>query len=369
MAVPPLRIAILHYQPPAEPEDVVVAQVADALRQNGHDAVAVGVNESVRDVLSQIEKANCDLVFNICETFAEDYRLEVNVAALLELARIRFTGSGTAGLLLAQDKILTKQLLDYHEIVTPRFATFDGTTFEARGNLTFPAIVKPAKSDASIGLDLVKDWDELTRQVREIRKELDDDALAEEYIEGREMYVGVIGDTSKPEILPVVELEFGAAWDARLPQIATREVKFGPETEDSPKLVIAPKLSDELRGRIERAALLTYRALKLRDYARIDFRISANDEPYVLEVNPNPYLEATCEVALGAKERGMSYTQLIGRIVDSAAARYKLNKRATTLEVPKPEPVERPAEDAAPRAGNGSAATPDAAPTGENAGR
>src|SRR4051812_45814728 len=124
MAVPPLRIGILHYQPAGEKQDAVVSQIATALGALGHEPVPVGVDESVRDLLSQIEKAKVDLVFNICETFAEDYRLEVNVAALLELARIRFTGSGTAGLLLAQDKILTKQLLDYHEIATPRFATF-----------------------------------------------------------------------------------------------------------------------------------------------------------------------------------------------------------------------------------------------------
>ncbi|MDQ3264349.1 MAG: ATP-grasp domain-containing protein [Myxococcota bacterium] len=341
------RIAVLHYLPAGETEDAVVGQLSHSLRELGHEPVTVPVDESVRDVLSRIEKARCDLVFNVCETFAEDYRLEVNIAALLELARHRFTGSGTTGLLLAQDKILTKQLLDYHQIQTPRFATFDGITFETRGTLSFPLIVKPAKSDASIGLTLVRDWEGLTKRVRDIRKELDDDALAEEYIEGREMYVGVIGETARPEILPIVELDFGAAWEADKPQIATREVKFGPETKDSPRLVIAKDISDELRSRMERAALLTYRALKLRDYARIDFRVSAANEPYILEVNPNPYLEATSEMALGAKERGVSYTQLIGRIVDSAAARYKMNKRPAAEGKAPHEPERKPAEAAA----------------------
>src|SRR5688572_12020665 len=114
MPVPPLRIAILHYRPSGETADPVVEQISDALKENGHDPVAIGVDESVRDLLNQIEKAGADLVFNICETFADDYRLEVNVAAVLEMARVKHTGSGTAGLLLAQDKILTKQLLDYH---------------------------------------------------------------------------------------------------------------------------------------------------------------------------------------------------------------------------------------------------------------
>src|SRR5918997_798687 len=121
MAFVPLRIAVLHYLPAGEK----------------HEAVPVGVDESVRDVLSQIEKASCDLVFNICETFAEDYRLEVNIAALLELARVPFTGSGTAGLLLAQDKILTKQLLPFHKVPSPRFAMFDATSFSTSGDLSF----------------------------------------------------------------------------------------------------------------------------------------------------------------------------------------------------------------------------------------
>src|SRR6185436_9072768 len=123
----------------------------------------------------------------------------------------KHTGSGTAGLLLAQDKILTKQLLEYHEVKTPSFATFDGETFETHGMLRFPLIVKPAKSDASIGIgrhSVVKDWDQLTKRVREIRKEFQDEALAEEYIEGREVYVAVLGQATRPEILPIVELDF-----------------------------------------------------------------------------------------------------------------------------------------------------------------
>jgi D-alanine-D-alanine ligase len=328
MPLPRLRLAILHYQPRGESIDPVVGQIAQALEESGHETVALGVDESVKDVLTQIEQSKCDLVFNICETFADDYRMEVNVAALMEMARLKYTGSGTAGMLLAQDKILTKQLLDYHDVPTPRFATFDAQTFETHGNLQFPMIVKPAKSDASIGLDLVQDWEGLTKKVREIRREYDDDALAEEFIEGRELYVGVIGEAHRAEILPLVELDFGAKWEKEKPQIANRSVKFGPETQDSPKLVIPKDISDELRSRIERSALLAYRALKLRDYARIDLRVSAaTNEPYILEVNPNPYLEKNCELALAAEQRGMSYTHLIARIVESAANRYRLNRK------------------------------------------
>ncbi|MCY1045689.1 ATP-grasp domain-containing protein [Corallococcus sp. bb12-1] len=325
MPLKSLRIAVLHYQPKNEPPDAVVAQVSTALRAAGHEPVDVRVDESVSDLVRLVARAKADLVFNLCETFAEDYRLEVNVAAVLELARMPFTGSGTAGLLLAQDKVLTKQLLQFHGVLTPRFATFDGLSFQANGDLSFPLVVKPARSDASMGLGVEKDMEGLARRVKKIREEYDDEALAEEFIEGRELYVGVVGDSARPEVLPVVELDFGSRWNRKRMKIANREVKFAPETPGSPHLVLPTDLSDELQGRIGRAAVTAFRALKLRDYARIDFRVSSRtNEPYLLEVNPNPYLETQCEVAMGAQARGMGYDALVQRIVDTAAKRYGL---------------------------------------------
>ncbi len=341
--VPTLKVAVLHYQPSGEPMDPVVEHISAALGELGHTVTRVGVHDRVSDLLKDIEKSKADLVFNVCETFADDYRLEVNVAAVMEMARIRFTGSGTAGLLLAQDKILTKQLLEYHEVLTPNFLTFEGESFEAFGRLNFPLIVKPARTDASLGIgqhSVVKDWDELTRRVRDIRKTFNDEALAEEFIDGREVYVGVIGPPTRPEILPIVELDWGK-WKEGVPRVSDREVKFGAVTEDSPHLVIAENMSADLTTRIERAALLAYRALKIRDYARVDFRISEKTgEAFVLEVNPNPYLEKESELAMAAARKGLSYTQLIGHIVESAAGRHQLKvkaERTTTGETAQPE--------------------------------
>ncbi len=340
--VPPLKISVLHYQPDGDPVDPVVHDVQNALLSLGHAPKLLAVHERVHDLLTELEKQQPDLVFNVCETFADDYRLEVNVAAVLELARVRFTGSGTAGLLLAQDKILTKRLLEYHEVLTPNFLTFDGEAFEAFGRMNFPLIVKPARSDASIGIgqhSVVNDWDELTKRVRDIRKNLNDEALAEEFIDGREVYVGVIGTPQRPEILPVVELDWGN-WDPNVPRVSDRLVKFGDIGDDHPYIFIATDVSPELQARIERSALLAYRALKIRDYARVDFRISAKGEPFVLEVNPNPYLEKDSELAMAAEHRGLSYTDLIEAIIDSAATRYGLHvkpEKPTTGETPATE--------------------------------
>jgi len=325
--VPPLKIAVLHYQPSGEKPDEVVEHISTALKELGHKVVSIGVYDRVFDLLKALEKADADLVFNACETFANDYRLEVNVAAVMEMAGVKFTGSGTAGLLLAQDKILTKQLLEYHHVPTARFVTFQGDEYQATGKLKFPLIVKPARTDSSIGIDtlsVVKDWDELHDRVRKIRKKLDDEALAEEFIDGREVYVGVVGTQWRLEILPVVELDFGKQWDPDEPKVSDRDVKFGDEVEDGAEAKMAKDISPELMQKLERAALLAFRALKINDYARIDFRIDANNEPYVLEVNPNPYLEKESELGMAANERGWSYTELIGRIVEAAAERYDL---------------------------------------------
>jgi D-alanine-D-alanine ligase len=334
MPQPPLKIAVLHYQPKGDEVDPVVPQLTEALTELGHQISTVAVDDRVSEILRDIQRAKCDLVFNVCETFASDYRMEVNVAALMEMGRVKYTGSGAAGLLLAQDKVLTKQLLEFHEVASPNFAVFENDTFETKGSLRFPLIVKPARSDASIGIgrhSVVQNWQELTERVREIRDDLQDEALVEEFIEGREVYVGIVGPATQPTILPMIEMDFGN-WSPAVPMVSDREVKFAPETEGSPRLVIAKDLSDELRARIHRAARLAYRALKLRDYARMDFRIAKTGEPYMLEANPNPYLDKAGELAMAAADAGFSYVQLIERILESAATRYHLHLREATAK-------------------------------------
>jgi D-alanine-D-alanine ligase len=334
MPLAPLKIAVLHYQPKGDEVDPVVPQLTEALTELGHQISTVAVDDRVSEILRDIQRAKCDLVFNVCETFASDYRMEVNVAALMEMGRVKYTGSGAAGLFLAQDKVLTKQLLEFHEVASPNFAVFENDTFETKGSLRFPLIVKPARSDASIGIgrhSVVQNWQELTERVREIRDDLQDEALVEEFIEGREVYVGIVGPPTQPTILPMIEMDFGN-WSPAVPMVSDREVKFAPETEGSPRLVIAKDLSDELRARIHRAARLAYRALKLRDYARMDFRIAKTGEPYMLEANPNPYLEKAGELAMAAADAGVGYVQLIERILESAATRYHLHLREATAK-------------------------------------
>jgi D-alanine-D-alanine ligase len=327
-----LRVPILHYQPPADPEDPVVGQIFSALQALGHKPTRFAVERDVRSLLNGVARGRPDLVFNICETFANRNIFEVNVAAFLELMEVPFTGSGTGGLLLAQDKALAKKLFTFHRVPCPDFAVFHGDNLAPGGQLRFPLFVKPLRTDASIGVapeSLVNNFQELIDRVRYVHS-LGEAAIAEEYIEGRELYVGVLGG-ERPMALPVVELHFRAAYPKGRPRIADYTSKFeksSPEFKGTRSAVA--RISAELRQRVQALALTAFEALQLRDYARVDFRVAPNGDPYVLEVNPNPYLEQSAEFALAAKAAGMEYPELIDRIAQFAVERAPKKEREET---------------------------------------
>lgn len=318
-----LKVPILFYQSTTEPEDPVVGQIFEALQALGHKPARFAVERDVRSLLNGISRGRPDLVFNICETFANRNTFEVNVAAFLELLEVPFTGSGTAGLLLAQDKAIAKKLFSFHRVPCPDFAVFHGDNLDFSGRLRFPLFVKPLRADASIGIapeSIVHDVQELLERVRYVHS-LGDAALAEEYIEGRELYVGVVGG-DRPMALPVVELQFRGAYPKGRPRIADWNSKFEKDTPEfkGTRSVIA-RVSAELRQRIQTLAVDAFEALQLRDYARVDFRLDPHGNPYVLEINPNPYLEQSAEFAMAAKAEGIEYPQLIERILKLATER------------------------------------------------
>ncbi len=319
----PLKIPVLHYQPPADPEDPVVGQIFDALQALGHKPTRFAVERDVRSLLNGISRGRPDLVFNICETFANKNTFEVNVAAFLELMEVPYTGSGLSGLLLAQDKALAKKLFNFHRVPCPDFAVFHGDNLDFGGQLRFPLFVKPLRADASIGIapeSIVYSVEQLLQRIRYVHS-LGEVAMAEEYIEGRELYVGVLGG-ERPTALPVIELQFRGDYPKDRPRIADYSSKF---EKDSPEFKgtrsAVARVSAELRQRLQTLAITAFEALQLRDYARVDFRVTPTGDPYVLEINPNPYLEASAEFAMAAKAAGIEYPQLIERIVTQAAER------------------------------------------------
>jgi D-alanine-D-alanine ligase len=305
----------------------VVPQVARTLRSLGHRVSILGVHGDVKRLIAGLSRRRPDLVFNLMEMFGQNVFGDIPVTGLLDLLGVKYTGSGPGELYLSQDKGLTKKLLAFEDILYPRFAVFArDTAFETGGgNLRMPLFVKPLRSDASLGIggkSLVHDATALMERVSAIRKELDDAALAEEFIEGREFYVGVIGN-SQPKALPPVEIDF-TGFPEGVPKVMDSKAKWDERSKEykGTRSVLA-QLPDELRARLQKVAVDAYRALRVRDYGRVDLRLTDTGDIYVLEVNASCYLEKSSEFAMSAGAAGIEYPKLIERIVELALERYR----------------------------------------------
>jgi D-alanine-D-alanine ligase len=297
--------------------------VLEALRANGHDASLYELGDEPS--LLALSKTKADLIFNMAEAYAGDDSREACVAAFLDLLELRYTGAGPQGLFLAQDKALAKKIFDFHSIRTPRFASSFRGKLDHVDDLEFPLIVKPANQDGSVGIDcgaVVRGLREMMERVSMIQEKFDCPALIEEFIEGREIYVGVIGN-DKPAALPVVELDLSKLPEG-MPRIAGKEVKWdkGSEAYESAHSAAASDLDEETTRRLQDTAVQVYSALKLRDYGRVDMRLTPDGRIYVIEANPNPWLAPEAELAIAAALAGRGYVELIGQIVEMALARY-----------------------------------------------
>ena len=325
-----MKIVLLHSADALEPPvDPVLDQLTAALSANGHDVARVAVGDDVSPVIEGLRAAAPDLVFNLAESFGGKSALESNVAALLNLLGLRYTGSSPSGLLLAGDKSLTKQMLSFHGIRTPEFATVFRGALDWAGDISFPLIVKPPQEDASLGItskSVVHDLRELLTKIDELQSTFQQPVLVEQFVEGREFYVGVLGNANA-KALPVIELDF-TGFPENVPRIASWAAKWGDEGDakgaefEGTESVFPENLPDELRDRMQKVALEAFHALRLRDYARVDLRVTDAGEVFVIEVNPNCYLEAKSEFARAAERDGLTYDALIAQILELALARY-----------------------------------------------
>ena len=299
-------------------------EVGEALGKLGHQASLHCLDGSIKS-LHALARLDTDLVFNLAESFAGNDTADYCIAAYLELLNKRFTGAGSHGLLYAQDKAVAKKILEFHGVHTPVFARSYRGRLDFSHDLEFPVIVKPAREDGSIGIEfnaVVSSIRELMERIDWLHANFDSPVLIEEYVEGREMYVGVIGNEN-PVALPVVELDLSKLPEGT-PRIAGAEVKWGKGTAAyrDTKSAIAENLSDETTAALQSTAVAVFQALELRDYARIDMRLRPDGRVAVIEANPNPWLASKAEFAIAARKTGRSYTQLIGEIAELALARY-----------------------------------------------
>ena len=323
-----MRVTVLTYleKEGDEEHDIVVDQVADALREGGHKPEVLGVHGDVKGMVDGLAKQKPELIFNLLEMFGDNTSADVAVAGLLDLLGLRYTGSGPGELFLGQDKGLAKKIFSFEGVLYPDFAIFSNDSgLETGGNLRMPLFVKPLRADASIGISgdsLVRDSMSLMKRVIMIHEKLKDSALVEEYIEGRELYVGVVGN-GDPVALPPIEMDFSGMPEG-MPHIVGSKAKWSKKSAEykGTKSVLA-ELPDELRAKVQKAALDAYRALRVRDYGRVDLRLTETGEIYVIEVNANCYLEKESEFATAAATHGMNFPTLVNHIAELAIARYE----------------------------------------------
>jgi len=314
--------------PPDDPPQDEVAtadwktefDVTSTLRDLGHEVHCLGVSSDLGPIRQGIDDLKPHVVFNLMEDFHDVPIYDQNVVAYLELLRVAYTGCNPRGLMLARDKAISKKLMSYHRVPVPEFTVFRmGTAVRRPKRLQFPLIVKSLVKEGSAGISqtsIVDSDEKLAERVKFVHDRLKTDAIAERYVEGRELYVGVLGNVQLT-VLPVWELRFNnltegthaiatakAKWDL------SYQKKIGLETGE------AKDLSDALTHEIRRLARRIYRILELSGYARIDLRYEeSTGKLYVLEANPNPQLAYGEDFAESAERAGVSYEALIRRIV------------------------------------------------------
>jgi D-alanine-D-alanine ligase len=317
------------YKKQLESSEEAEFDVARALIGLGHEVRLLGFRSDLDQLVNGLRVDKPDLVFNLTERFRNLSALDFGVAAILEMLDIPYTGAGAEGLILARDKALTKMVLAYHNLRIPHFMVCERRAPVQRpSDIRFPLIVKPLDEDASVGISqasVVRDDQALAERVTFIHDRFSTDAIVEEFIAGRELYVGVIGNGSDPpRALPPIEMVFGEKTDEQA-RIATFKVKWSVKHRESRGIEnrIATDLPRPLADQLADVAVRAYKAAGLRDYGRIDVRLAHDDEIYIVEANPNPYLADGEDLAWAAEEGGFPYPQFIQKIAEMAMTRAK----------------------------------------------
>jgi len=311
-------------QVPKEP--TTEHHVIQTLRGLGHNVSILGLGDDITIVVTTLGKDKPDIVFNLTEQLGGDRSMDMNIAAMLEMLNIPYTGSGPAGLMLSRDKRLCKELLTQHRIRVPGFLSIaQNQKVRIPKPLNYPLVVKPAFEDSSEGISnasLVNNESALLERVKFVHEGWQQPVIVEEYIEGRELYVGVIGN-KRLTVLPIRECMFDSdSQDG--PQLATYRVKWNRKYREKWNIRFDfAELETPIIKNVERICKRVYRLLRMRDYGRIDLRLTPENKLVILETNPNADIAYGEEVAEAAQKAGISYEKLIDRIIHLALRRYQ----------------------------------------------
>jgi D-alanine-D-alanine ligase len=294
--------------------------VISTLREMGHDVQPVGVFDDLAPLREIILTWQPDITFMLLEEFYGVVTYDQAIISYLELMQQRYTGCNPRGLLLSKDKALSKKILSYHGILTPRFAVFPrGRKIRRPRRLKFPLFIKSAVEDASLGISqasIVHDDEEFVERVRFVHEYTESDALAEQYIEGREIYVGVLGN-ARLQTLPPWEMRFEKMPD-NVAQIATRQVKWNRKYQERHgiKTERAKMLPVGAEDKIAKVCKRVYRVLHMSGYGRMDLRMNDDGRIFVIEANANPNIENREDFAESADVAGIDYPALLQRILN-----------------------------------------------------
>src|SRR5512134_715351 len=324
-----LRILALVHDHLVPPEDTTGVDILEAewkmeydvietLREIGHDVRVLGINDNLGGIRPTAGLFKPHIVFNLLEAFADIPTFDQNVVSYLELLRLPYTGCNPRGLILARDKALSKKLLAYHRIRVPEFTVVrPGRKPVLPKRLTFPLIVKSLFFEASAGISqasVVENHEQLARRVTFIHEKLGTAAIVEQFIDGRELYVGVLGN-ERLDVFPVWEMSFEKMPENRW-KIATERVKWSTQYQKKHGIMTdRARIDAPLAEQMQRVAKRTYRALDLNGYARIDFRMDDDGRIFALEANPNPNVAYGEDFAESAEVSGLSYERLLDRII------------------------------------------------------
>jgi D-alanine-D-alanine ligase len=303
-------------------------KMQEALQQKGYRTSLFNINGDIKKLIKFLEETRIDLIFNLCESLRGQAINEMHVAGVFELMNIPYTGAAPLALGTCLNKVRTKVILDAHGISTARHALYKRAEEINLDDLrlSFPMIVKPSREDASVGIEnssVVHDIESLRQRVAFIVTTYNQPALVEEYIEGRELNVAIIGN-ERPMVLPISEIDFSKL-PPEYPKIVTYNAKWVEGTAEYIGTVgtCPAKLTPEMEERVRDIARQAYKLMEIRDYARVDIRLDASNTPYVLEVNPNPDISRDTGFARSAHAAGMTFEDMLANIIETALERTR----------------------------------------------
>lgn len=296
-------------------------EIEKSLASYGHEVLLINADESL---FENLKKKKVEIVFNVCERFNGGSLFEPHVASMLELSGIPFTGSDYSTLFMCNNKMRAKEILSAYKMPTPNYQVFYSYDEKLNPGLKFPLIVKPRQQENSIGItedSIVYDEEKLRERIKYVNDTFKEEALVEEFIRGEDIEVGIIGNDEDLLILPIAKAGYEKLTEVPGDKIFSYKSKWDTKSRDYGDYVKAD-LDEDVEEKLKKLATKIYKIFNIKDYGRVDFRLTKNNEPYVIEVTANPGLSKVCSTLESAEWANISYKELINKIFESALKRY-----------------------------------------------